>query len=133
MIAFILVIHVIACACLIGIILIQQGKGGGLVSGLSGVESMFGTKTSAFLTRATSIFAVTFLITCLSLAVLSARRNKSVMEKIKITTPSVATPVVNATTTAPTVNATEQPAPVAAPVVPQAPAVSESTVNATTK
>lgn len=80
---FIIVIHVIVCAALIGLVLIQRGRGSGLVESFQGVESMFGTKTSAFLTRATTILSVIFFITCLSLAVLSVRQSKSLMRDVK--------------------------------------------------
>lgn len=76
---FVIAIHVIACALLIAIILIQTGRGGGLVEGFSGVESMFGTKTNVFLTRATSILSVLFFLTCIMLALLSARQSRSLM------------------------------------------------------
>lgn len=77
-------IHVIVCIGLIGIVLIQAGRGGGLSESFSGAESIFGTKTNALLTRATSIFAVIFFITCLSLAFLSKQRSKSLLEGKKI-------------------------------------------------
>jgi len=79
MMGFLISIHVVICVALIIIILIQAGRGGGLVEGFSGVESMFGPKTSAFLTRATTIFSTLFLITCVSLALLSAKQSKSLM------------------------------------------------------
>ena len=85
MIIFILVIHVIICAGLIGLVLIQRGRGSGLVESFSGVESMFGTKTNTFLTRATTILSVLFFFTCLTLAVLSARQSRSLMRDIKAT------------------------------------------------
>jgi len=83
MMAFIITIHVIACFVLIGLVLIQRGRGGGLVESFSGVESMFGTKTSAFLTRTTTILSIVFFITCLSLAILSIRQSKSLMSNVK--------------------------------------------------
>lgn len=79
MMAFLLVIHVIICLGLIVLVLVQRGRGGGLVESFSGVESMFGTRTSAFLTKATTILSVAFFLTCISLAALSARRSKSLM------------------------------------------------------
>ena len=88
----IIVIHLVVCALLIGIILVQAGRGGGLVEGFSGVESMFGTKTNAFLTRTTTILAVIFFITCVGLALLSARQSRSLMQNIKDTTPAKTTP-----------------------------------------
>jgi preprotein translocase subunit SecG len=83
MLTFIIAIHVISCILLIGLVLIQRGRGGGLVESFSGVESMFGTKTSAFLTRITTILSIVFFITCLSLAVLSIRQSKSLMSNVK--------------------------------------------------
>jgi len=83
MMGIIIAIHVIICTLLIIIIHIQAGRGGGLVEGFSGVESMFGPKTSTFLTRSTSILSTLFFITCISLAFLSAKQSKSLMSGIK--------------------------------------------------
>ncbi|MCU0652295.1 MAG: preprotein translocase subunit SecG [Candidatus Omnitrophica bacterium] len=81
MMTFLFILHAVICTLLIGLILIQAGRGGGLVEGFSGVESMFGTKTNSFLTRVTTILAVMFFITCLSLAFLSARQGKSLLDR----------------------------------------------------
>lgn len=80
---FIIVIHVIVCIVLIGLVLIQRGRGSGLVESFQGVESVFGTKTNTFLTRTTTILSIVFFLTCLSLAVLSVRQSKSLMRNIK--------------------------------------------------
>ena len=88
MFTLVLIIHILACLSLIGLILIQQGRGGGLVDSFSGVESMFGTKTSTFLTRATTILASLFIVTCLGLAFMSTQRNKSVLERVKMKAPA---------------------------------------------
>ena len=95
MMTLIIVIHVIVCFLLISIVLIQQGRGGGLVESFSGVESMFGPKTNTFLTRATTIFSILFFLTCLSLAVLSARQSRSLMADIKATESAKQRPTVN--------------------------------------
>ncbi len=79
MMTLLIIIHVIACIVLIGLVLIQRGRGAGLVESFAGVESMFGPKTSTFLTKATTILSTLFFITCVTLAVLSARQNKSLM------------------------------------------------------
>ena len=79
-------IHVIACTLLIVLILIQRGRGGGLAESFSDVESMFGTKTNAFLTRTTTVLSVLFFITCLSLAVLSVKQSRSLMRNTKTQT-----------------------------------------------
>ena len=76
-------IHILVCILLIIMILIQRGRGGGLVESFSGVESMFGTKTNTLLTRLTTVLAIMFLLSCLVLAFISAQKSKSVFEKIK--------------------------------------------------
>jgi preprotein translocase subunit SecG len=108
----IIVIHVIVCLGLIGIVLIQRGRGGGLVESFAGVESMFGTKTSTFLTRATTVLSIIFFITCLSLAVLSIKQSQSLMRNVVVpeartveTTPAV-TPATAATQATPATPAT---------------------------
>jgi len=83
MMGLVIALHVIICALLITIILIQRGRGSGLVESFSGVESMFGTKTSAFLSRTTTVLSILFFITCLSLAMLSAKMSRSLMRNIK--------------------------------------------------
>lgn len=92
MMSLLIVIHVIICVLLIGLILIQAGRGGGLVEGFSGVESMFGTKTNSFLTRSTTILSILFFVTCLSLAFMSARQSRSLMQDTKQTTKETAVP-----------------------------------------
>lgn len=82
MIGFIIVLHVIICILLMVVVLIQAGRGGGLVEGFSGMESMFGTKTNAFLTRTTTVLSILFFTTCLTLAVLSARQGKSLLRNV---------------------------------------------------
>jgi preprotein translocase subunit SecG len=83
MTVLIITIHVIICVLLIIIILIQAGRGGGLVEGFSGVESMFGTKTNTLLTRTTTTLSVLFFLTCLSLAVISLRQSRSLLTDVK--------------------------------------------------
>ena len=83
MMTFLIILHVTACVVLIVLVLIQRGRGAGLVESFAGVESMFGTKTSAFLTRITTIMSVVFFITCLTLAVLSVRQSKSLMRDVR--------------------------------------------------
>lgn len=79
----IIIIHVIVCAALIALVLVQRGRGGGLVESFQGVESMFGTKTNTFLTRTTTILSIVFFLTCLSLAVLSVRQSRSLLRNVK--------------------------------------------------
>ena len=74
--------HVVVCAFLVTIILMQSGRGGGLTEGFAGAESMFGAKTNVFLIKATAILASCFLVTCLSLAFLSAKKGQSLMSDV---------------------------------------------------
>lgn len=78
---FILVFHIVVVASLMGIILIQRGRSGGLVESLSGVESVFGTKTSSVFVKITVVLVILFFCTSISLAYLSKARGKSLMDK----------------------------------------------------
>jgi len=132
----VITLHVIACVLLIIIILIQAGKGGGLLESFSSVESMFGPKTSVFLTKATTVFAIMFFFTCLTLAILSAKQSKSIMrgaDKLKPAAATVTETPVPATTPAEkTEPAKSEPA---APVNQQPPASknAQATENKTNK
>lgn len=126
MMTAIIILHGLICLLLIIIILIQAGRGGGFVESLSGVESMFGTKTSSFLTKATSVLATLFFITCISLAFMSAQRGKSLLRNVK-TAPAQNAPIVDKAKplAAPAVAATS-PA-VAAPAAATTPAAGKPT------
>jgi len=93
MYAALITIHVIASIFLIAVILLQAGRGGGLADSFGGsqMQSLFGTKSTSVLTRLTTICAATFMLTCLTLAIVSSYRSKSLMEKVNI--PVSAAPV----------------------------------------
>jgi len=80
MFSLVITIHIVVCLLLIITVLIQQGRGGGLIDSLSSAESVFGTKTNSFLVKSTSIFAIVFFVTCLSLAFFSIQKSKSLIE-----------------------------------------------------
>lgn len=82
----VLVLHIIVSTFLVAIILLQAGRGGGLAQtfGGGGATTIFGQKASVFLTRATSVSAILFLCTSLLLGVISSKRNRSLMERVKI-------------------------------------------------
>jgi preprotein translocase subunit SecG len=72
----VLVVHVLACLFLIGVVLLQQGKGQDLASAFGGgaTQTAFGPRGSAnILSRATTILAGVFMVTSLSLSVLRPR------------------------------------------------------------
>lgn len=76
---FIVFCHTIVCLLLITIVLMQSGRGGGLTENFAAAGEMFGAQTSAFLVRGTAVLSTLFLVTCLGLALISARKSDSLM------------------------------------------------------
>ena len=75
-----LIAHLVAAVLLIGLVLIQQGKGAdmGAAFGSGASQTVFGASGSgSFLTRGTAILATTFFITSLTLAYFSGQANTS--------------------------------------------------------
>ena len=73
----ILVIHVLAALALVGLVLLQQGKGAdvGAAFGSGASGSLFGASGSAnFLSRTTAILAVVFFVTSLGLTYFSSQK-----------------------------------------------------------
>lgn len=65
-----LIVHILVCLVLIVSILLQASKGGGLSTafGGSGGSAMFGGAGAAtFLSKATTVLAVVFFLTCIGL------------------------------------------------------------------
>ncbi len=76
MFGLLLAIHLIVCMCLVAVILVQSGKGGGLAGGAFGgaTQTVFGGRGATdFITRATVVLGVLFFVTSLSLALLTTR------------------------------------------------------------
>jgi preprotein translocase subunit SecG len=85
----VLVVHVIVSLILIATVLLQTGKRADLAGafGGGGSQTAFGPRgASNFLSKATTISAVVFMVTSLSLAILSSRREVggagSVLDKV---------------------------------------------------
>jgi preprotein translocase subunit SecG len=83
------VVHVIDAVVLIGLVLIQHGKGAdmGAAFGTGSAGSLFGSGGSAnFLSRSTAVAATIFFITSLSLTYLYASpvKGQGVMDKIDV-------------------------------------------------
>jgi len=78
---FITVLHVVVSVVLILVILLQAGKGGGMGAALGGSsQSVFGGRgAQTFLGKVTSICAGIFMLTSVTLAVMSSRRSGSVV------------------------------------------------------
>jgi len=90
MYGLVLVIHILVSLVLIGVVLIQGGRGG-LSEALGGAaaQSLFGSSAVTVLTRLTTFCAGIFVVTCLSLAYLSTARGRSVIDQIPLTAPEV--------------------------------------------
>ena len=76
MIVFLTIIHVLVCVFLIIVVLLQSGKAADLAGAFGGMGSQtaFGPRGSAtLLSKATTISAVVFMITSLSLSILATR------------------------------------------------------------
>ncbi len=82
----VIAMHIIVSIFLIAVILLQAGRGGGLADSFGGsqMQSLFGTKSTTVLTRLTTICATVFMLTCLTLAIISSRQSKSLVEKINV-------------------------------------------------
>jgi len=96
MTTIIIIIHVVVSVALIMIVLLQTGKGADMGAAFGGGSSqtLFGsTGASTFLSKATTVVAVVFMVTCLVLAYLSsAKRVSSVMENTTAPIEQKATP-----------------------------------------
>jgi preprotein translocase subunit SecG len=75
----IIVVHVLIALAIIGLVLLQHGKGADMGSGFGGGASgsLFGATGSAnFLSRATAVLATLFFVSSLGLAYLAGSRPK---------------------------------------------------------
>ncbi len=75
-----IIIHIIVCLALIMIVLLQTGKGADMGAAFGGGSSqtLFGsTGASTFLSKATTVAAIVFMLTSLVLAYMSSHRTES--------------------------------------------------------
>ena len=85
MYALILILHVVVCFLLITVILVQGGRGGMAEAlGGSGSQSLFGGGANVVMTKVTAVGAAIFMVTCVSLALLSTHRGRSVIEQMRL-------------------------------------------------
>lgn len=85
MYALLVIVHIIVSLTLIATVLLQAGKGGGLsdLAAGGGLQTAFGAEAGDVMKKATSVTAVVFMVTSLSLAFMSAQRGASVVGNIK--------------------------------------------------
>jgi len=84
-------LHIVVCFILIMVVLLQSGKAADLAGafGGGGSQTALGSRGAAtVLTKATTIAAVLFMITSLSLAILGSHRSGSVLEQAPAPSPA---------------------------------------------
>jgi len=92
----IIVVHVVVALAIIGLVLLQHGKGADMGSGFGGgaSSSLFGATGSAnFLSRATAVLATLFFVLSLVLAYIATnapRESGSVVDRIQQQKPAAA-------------------------------------------
>ena len=123
-----IVIHVAVCIALIMIVLFQSGKGADLGAAFGGgaSQTLFGSSgAGTFLGKATTVAAIVFMLTSLSLAYISGNRGtQSIMESAKAPIQQPADPASAPPATSPAPPAESQ-AP--APATPAAEAPAQAT------
>jgi len=75
MFTFLLVVHALIAASLVGVILMQRSEGGGLGMGGGPAGLMSARGAADFLTRATAVLATLFVLMAFLMAVLATRRD----------------------------------------------------------
>ena len=82
---FILVLNIILAVLLIVVILLQRSEGGALGLGVSQDNFISSRSASSFLTKTTAIIAALFIITSVSLTIISKEEisSTSVLEKVE--------------------------------------------------
>lgn len=122
---FVAILHIVVALVLIGLVLIQDSKGGGALGiggGGGGSNSVLGaTGASTLAAKMTRIAAIIFALTSIGLTVLSSQESKSVLDKLPAASAVPAAP--SAPAAAPADTAAPAAAPeAAAPAAPAAPA-----------
>jgi preprotein translocase subunit SecG len=121
------IIHISVSFFLIIIVLLQHGKGAdmGAAFGGGGSQTMFGTEGPLpLLNKITTMAAILFMVTSVSLAYLSSHKSESVMSTIQAPAPVEETVPGNVTVPMPTEGTTEH-----APLAPQAMPGAETAVD----
>ena len=81
---FVLIINIILFILLVGVILLQRSEGGALGLGVSQDNFVSSRSAGSFLTKSTAIIATLFILTSISLTIMSKDKfsNISVLEKV---------------------------------------------------
>src|ERR1700683_4405721 len=81
------VLHIFVCAVLMFVVLLQQGKGGGMGAAFGGggaAQVLGGRGAGNLLTRATAVCATPFMLTSVSLAYLSSSGDRALRARVAI-------------------------------------------------
>jgi len=139
MYVFLIILHVIVSFIMVGVILLQAGKGAEIGASFGGSsQTVFGSRgPGTFLSKLTVAAAVIFMITSLSLSILSKGRfmSTSVLDLKKKETPAAEVPAAPPATggeSAPTATAPANPPAAQAPAAP-APAAPAAPTEAAPK
>ena len=111
---FLIVLHVIVCFILILVVLLQAGRGANMGAVFGGAsQTIFGSSgAGTFLSKMTTVVAIIFMLTTLSLSYFSSEKTASVVKDYAPPKPVAQT----------VPQQVPPPAPAAAPVAPTAPA-----------
>jgi len=119
---FILIVHLIVCLFLIGIVLIQGGKGSEMGAAFGGSsQTLFGARGAAtFFSKLTTVAAVVFMLSSFLLAIVQSKSGSSIMNTVPAATQQQSNIPQGAT--GPVQGQPTQPAPQSVPAAPAAPA-----------
>jgi preprotein translocase subunit SecG len=92
---FITILHIIVCIIMILVVLLQAGKGANMGAAFGGSsQTVFGSSgAGTFLGKMTTIVAVLFMLTSLTLSYFSVSKGSSVMDNISRPTARKSMPV----------------------------------------
>lgn len=81
---FVNILHIFVCLVLMGVVLLQQGKGGGMGSAFGGASAQVfgGSGAGNVLTKATAICAATFMLTSVTLAYMSSSGDRALRDRV---------------------------------------------------
>ena len=89
MYVLVLIVHIVVSLLLIAVILVQGGRGG-MTETLGGAaaQSLFGGGANIVMSRITAAGAMLFMVTCVTLAMLSTRQGRSVIDRLPMSLPA---------------------------------------------
>jgi len=114
-----IILHVLVAFIMVGVILLQSGKGAEIGAAFGGSsQTIFGARgASTFLGKLTAVTATIFMLTSLSLAIMSKQRNYSStigLDKPPASAPAAPSPASDSPAPAQSSTAPAPPAPAAA-------------------